>query len=157
MPESRAPDLTPDEGAARQRPEPGADLPAIGVRGDFIDRVAFLANSSVSLVTCVGYIEDGDPTLVPFVDVTLVAEEEEASRRVVLSELISLDNMTGLLSDLSVDMRSACRELNVLARGSVTVEPARLTSMRTALSHMIEQVQGCIEDLDAIASGPEAG
>ena len=163
MPETRSPDEPSGTDGAADLPRvdpatdllsPAMDLPSIGVRGDFIDRIAYLADTSMSLVTCIGYADDDRPTLVPFVDMKLFVEAEAAAgRRVAFSELITLDNMADLLSDLSTDTRSVCRELNMLTRsGSITVETARLRAVTATLRHMVEQVEGCLSDLDGIAS-----
>lgn len=150
MPDARGgsdPEPHPPETAGVQ--DAGFELSAVGVRGDFIDRLIYVTDSSVSLINSVGYLDGDKPILVPFADVRLSSAPPEGhARGEIFSELMTLDNLASLLAALCTDFRAACAELCTIAQGSLAVEATRLQRLKDLTSEMNGQIERCMADLD---------
>ncbi|MGL9623129.1 hypothetical protein QRQ56_34730 [Bradyrhizobium sp. U531] len=119
-----------------------------------VDRVIYVPSTYTTLLTCMGKVsQDAPDVLVPLVDVRLNGPlvEDAAVSSPLFYQLMTLENLTFVLEDMTSDLVKVCQHLGAASSGRAKPDVGQLSSMRSYLSQAKANLEKCLSELEPIA------
>jgi hypothetical protein len=137
-------------------------LPRLMLSGAFAEEVTVIPRSMSSLIFATGFLEDGKPVLLPFVEMMYAGlrqgdapeggeDPEGLKLETVFSRTLPLENALFLTYDIVRDIRISCARFRGLVDGKVGFDPSRIAHARYYAEQVRIQAELCAALLDELS------
>jgi len=137
--------------AEQSKAEDQAPITPVEMYGPVAENLGIVPSTLMSLLLAIGRTtnEDASSVLLPFVQLRIESEVEGEPQ---FETTVTLDNAAFVVADLAGDLRSICEQMRKISTSGIPPEASRLALAHRFALQARDEIQKCLEELEALTS-----